>query len=283
MKILMVTPEISPFAKVGGLGDVLGSLPKALKKRGHDVRVVCPCYGCIRKEKDWTRHELPLVVDFKNGKKQYAAVWETTLNPIIQGRVYFIEYDHYFHRYEIYAGPWGDHMDNAERFAFLCRASLDLCYAMRWYPDVIHCNDWTTALVPVYLNTVDHESPLGAAATVMTVHNLQHQGVFSAESFYGTGLPQGVFRRDGLEALGCMNMLKGGLYHATKITTVSPMYAKEIQEPGHGCGLDDVLKFRAADLIGILNGIDTELWNAAGDLFLAGHYTPQDLSGKKNM
>jgi starch synthase len=277
MRILMVAPEMAPFAKVGGLGDVIGALPKTLAQKGHELAIVLPLYGCVHKEGHWQALQEPLKVNLGIGPL-FAKVWKTDLSPNIS--VYFIEHNQYFGRYEIYAGPWGEHKDNGERFTFLSRAALDLCHHISWYPDIIHCHDWTSGLIPVYLNTVDASSPLGHAATVFTIHNLEHQGIFPAELLAFTGLPQSVFVADGLESYRHLNMLKGGLYHATKLSTVSPHYAQEIQGPELGCGLDAVLRFRAGDLVGILNGIDTEHWNPAIDPLLPENYSFKDLKGK---
>lgn len=280
MKILMVSPEVAPFSKVGGLGDMVGSLAKALARLGHDVRVVTPLYGCVRPSLERRERLSALEVRLGGGHTEGARVWEEPLSPGDTARVYFLEHWGYFGRPEIYAGPWGAHADNSERFTFLSRAALDVCHALQWYPDVVHCHDWTTGFVPVYLNTVDRDTPLGKAASVMTVHNLQHQGIFGRETFGFSGLPWDTFRPDGIEALGNVNMLKGALYHATKITTVSPNYAREIQTGEYGCGLDDVLRFRAGDLVGVVNGIDTEVWNPYRDRSLPLRYHADELEGK---
>ena len=144
---------------------------------------------------------------------------------------------------------------------------------------MIHCHDWTTGFVPVFLNTVLRDRPIGRAATVFTIHNLEHQGYADRRAMEFARLPPAEFRPDSVESVGAVNMLKAGLYHATKPTTVSPTYAKEI-DPAGGCGLDDVLNFRGADLIGILNGIDTDVWNPATDRHLPATYTADDLAGK---
>jgi starch synthase len=213
------------------------------------------------------------------GHEAFARSWNVALEGQATQFI-FIEYDKYFHRGEVYAGPWGEHQDNSERFTFLSRASLDYCNKVGWVPDVVHLHDWPCGLVPVYLNTRDKDTPLGAAASVFTIHNLQHQGIFGKEVIDFAGLPYDVFRPDGLEALGNVNMMKGGIYHATKITAVSPTYAQEIQTPEHGCGLNHVLRFRSADLVGVLNGIDTDVWNPSKDALLPHNYTSRDFSGK---
>ncbi len=280
MKILMVSPEVAPFSKVGGLGDMVGSLSKEMARMGHDVRVVTPLYGSVKPSAERRLARESLAANLGGGHREYARVWEESLPGAPTSRVYFLEHAGFFDRHEIYAGPWGGHADNAQRFTFLSRAALDLCHELQWYPDVVHCHDWTTGFIPVYLNTTDRNTPLGRTASVMTVHNLQHQGMFGKETFGFSGLPWDVFRADGLEALGNVNMLKGGLYHATKITTVSPNYAKEIQTPAYGCGLDPVLRMRAGDLVGVVNGIDTEVWNPAKDRYLPFPYDAYEMDGK---
>ena len=139
---------------------------------------------------------------------------------------------------------------------------------MNWFPDVIHCHDWTTGLVPAFLNTSDYNETLGRAASVMTIHNLQHQGYCDRHVLRYAGIPQSLFRADGFESFGQVNLLKGGLYHSTKLTTVSPSYAKEIQTEEYGCGLDSVTRFRSPDLIGVINGIDGSEWNSETDKYL---------------
>ena len=281
MKILMISPEMTPFASVGGLGDVVGALPKELAKKGHDVRVVMPLYGFLEPQcGKWKALETPMEVSLGWGRKEHCRVWENFIQE--QGvRVYFLEYNKYFHRHEIYTGPWGSHTDNNERFSFLSRAGIDICYFLDWIPDVIHCHDWTTGFVPVYLNTTDRDTPLGNTASVFTIHNLEHQGIFGKEILDFAGIPFSEFRPDSLESVGCVNMLKGALYHATKVTTVSPNYANEIRTSQGGCGLDKVLQFRGADLIGVLNGIDSEYWNPATNKQIPANYSFKNFDGKK--
>ncbi len=278
MKVLMVAPEVAPFVKVGGLADVVGALPKALYKRGIDVRIVCPLYGSLTPGKDWVGGETPLEVHMGPGSI-FARVWETSL-PDEPVPVYFIEHKGFFDRHEVYAGPWGDHVDNGERFSFLSRAAIDLCSYLDWIPDVFHCHDWATGFVPVYLNTVMRGTPFEHSASIITIHNLKFQGLFRPELLNFAGLPWDVFKTDGLECMGNVSMLKGGIYHATKVTTVSPTYAEEIQGPELGEGLNHILKFRAADLVGILNGIDAEAWDPRKDAYLPAPISPDDLSGR---
>lgn len=274
----MVTPEVAPFVKVGGLADVVGALPKALARRGHDVRVVCPLYGSVRVRGDRRVHADPLFVHLGEGL-EFARVVETTMNGV-GVPIYFLEYQKYYEAREIYEPPGSNEAWNGRRFAFLNRAAVDLCAHLRWVPDVFHCHDWTTGLVPVYLNTSLRDSPLGPSASVMTVHNLQFQGYTEKWVLPFAGVPWETFKHDGLESFGKVNLLKGGLYHATKVTTVSPTYAREIQGRERGEGLDSVLRHRSPDLIGILNGIDEEEWDPATDPFLPERFGPGAMAGK---
>jgi len=277
-KILMVAPEVEPLAKVGGLADVAGSLSKALDERGYDVRIVMPRYRGLRHAENAVPRDLPLVVRL-GGHEAYARVWETPL-PGSTVTCYLLEHNQYFDSSDVYGGPGGPAATNDRRFTFLARAAIDLCAFLDWWPDVFHCHDWSAALVPVYLNTTEASARAGQAASVLTIHNLQHQGWFPRDIVSFAGLPESVFRSDCLESQGEANFLKGGIYNATKITTVSPTYAREIQMPEGGCGLHNLLRFRSPDLIGALNGIDTATWDPATDTYLPRNYTIDDLSGK---
>ena len=278
LRILFVTPEVEPFVKVGGLADMTGALPKELAALGHDVRIVCPAYGSVKVHGPRTARLEPLGVDV-GAEAQWARTWETVL-PGTKVPVYLLEHDGFFARPEVYAGPWGSHTDNDLRFAFLCRGALALCQQLDWIPDVVHGHDWTTGLLPVYLNTTLKDTPLGRIASVFTVHNLEHQGYADRRVLDFARLPASEFRADSVESTGAVNMMKAGLYHSTKLTTVSPTYAEEIKTPAGGWGLDHLLRFRAGDLVGIRNGIDTGAWNPATDKYLPAHYTAADLSGK---
>ena len=278
LKILFVTPEVEPFVKVGGLADMVGALPKELAKLGHDVRIVCPAYGSVKRLGDWRAHDEPLGVEV-GPTGLWARTWETVL-PGSAVPVYFLENHDFFARPEVYTSPWGACEDNDLRFAFLSRGALALCQQMQWTPDVVHCHDWTTGLLPVMLNTTLRSTPLGAAATIFTIHNLEHQGYSSSRVVDFARLPWGDFLRDQLIIGGNINLVKAGLYHSTKITTVSPTYANEIKTPAGGFGLDDVLRYRAGDLVGIVNGIDDESWDAARDRTLPANFTAADLAGK---
>ena len=274
LRVLFVTPEVEPFVKAGGLGDMVGALPKDLAALGHDVRIVCPLYGSVKRIGAWHVRAEPLGVEV-SPETRWARVWETAL-PGTAVPVYFLEHDWFFARPEVYSS-WSD---NAYRFVFLSRASLTLCEQLGWMPDVVHGHDWTTGLVPVMLNTILRGRPIGRAATVFTIHNLEHQGYADANVVPYARLPWSEFRGDSIESYGRVNMMKAGLYHSTKLTTVSPTYAGEIRTPGGGFGLDHVMRFRGADLIGIVNGIDEASWDPATDAALPANYRAADLAGK---
>lgn len=275
----MVTPEVAPLVKVGGLSDVVGALSKVLDARGYDVRLVVPKYAGMRHIEDAKPLPEPLVVRLGD-HEAYARVWECKL-PDSKVNCYLLEHNQYFDHTAVYGGgPYEDGDQDGYRFTFLSRAAVDLCAFLDWIPDLLHCHDWPTGLVPVYLNTTEFNHPIGRAATLLTLHNMGHQGWFHSDLIRFAGLPDSVYRPDGLESLGKVNLLKGGIYHATKLSTVSPTYAHEIQASENGAGLDHVLRFRAADLMGILNGIDESEWNPATDPLLPAQYSPEDLSGK---
>ena len=255
---------------------MVGSLPKALAALGHDVRVVCPAYGSLRLDSSWHALPDPLGVDV-GSEARWARTWESTL-PGSKVPVYALEHEEFFARLEVYAGPWGSFPDNDLRFSFLCRGALNLCLQLGWIPDVVHGHDWTTGLLPVLLNTTLRNTPLGQTASVFTIHNLEHQGYSDRRVVDFAHLPPSEFRPDSLESVGAVNMMKAGLYHSTKLTTVSPTYAEEIKTPAGGFGLDSVLRFRAADLVGILNGIDAAAWNPAMDKHLPRPYDPRSLT-----
>lgn len=274
LRILFASPEVEPFVKAGGLGDMVGSLPKELAAMGHDVRIVCPLYGSVKRVGEWKERTTPLGVDV-GAESLWAKIWETTL-PGAAVPVYFIEHEWLFGRLEVYSS-WPD---NPHRFAFFSRAALTLCEQSRWLPDVIHAHDWTVGLLPVMLNTILLDRPITRAATVFTIHNLEYQGYAPKDLVDYARLPWSEFRADSIESHGQVNMMKAGLYHSTKLTTVSPTYAQEIRTAAGGFGLDQVLRFRGGDLLGIVNGIDTGTWDPATDKTLPANYTTVDMAGK---
>jgi starch synthase len=275
--VLFVASECAHFIKAGGLGDVVGALPIALRALGIDARVLIPRYDVIPAD-GLTRHTEPLAVPLGDGHA-WSAVFESHL-PGSDVPVYLLDHRRLFGRGYLYDPPGAFAADNLVRFAYLCRGALQLCKYLDFIPDVVHVHDWPTALVPVYLNTVEAGGRLARAASVLTIHNLAHQAKYPAVDLPATHIPWSEFRADGLEDYGVVNPLKGGLYHATKLTTVSPRYAQEIRTPEGGAGLDGVARFRGSDLIGILNGIDERVWDPRTDSLIAAPFDVDDLSGK---
>lgn len=273
MKILMLSPEIAPFSKTGGLGDAVAAMTKYMAKHGHEVRVVTPAYGSVKRDDSWRRHPEPVRVELGLGMYSECAVWNV---PFHGAEISFVEYNHFFGGNEIYS----KRPDDAYRFAFFCKAAVDFCEQTNWIPDIVHCHDWTTGLVPAILNTRDNWRRIARAGTVFTIHNLQHQGYAPRGIIEYLGLPWGLFTADNYESLGGINMMKGALYHATKITTVSPTYAYEIQTPQYGFGIDGVLRHRSRDLTGIINGIDYGEWSPLVDTLVPAHFNADDFSGK---
>ncbi len=275
--VLFVASECAHFVKAGGLGDVVAALPVALRALGHDVRVVIPRYDVIATDR-LMRRPAPLGVPFGGGEA-WTGVFESRI-PGSDVPVYLLDHQALFGRGYLYDPPGGTAWDNLSRFGLLCRGALQLCKQLGWVPDVVHVHDWPTALVPVYLNTVEAAGPLGRVASVLTIHNLAHQAKFPARDLGATGIPSSELRTDSLEDFGAVSPLKGGLYHATKLTTVSPRYGREIRTPAGGSGLDALIRFRGGDLLGILNGIDEAAWDPAHDPALAAPFDATDLTGK---
>jgi len=256
MKVLFCSSEIVPFAKTGGLADVAGALPCALESQGCQVKVALPKYRCVKKA--------------GNSAKMGRDI-----------EVYLIENDRYFDRPELYGEKSGDYPDNLERFSFFCRQILHLLKKNNFCPDIIHCNDWQTALVSVYLKTKFRDEPFfNRTKTIFTIHNLAYQGLFAKEQFSQTQLDQQFFNMHQLEYYGKLNLLKGGLVFSRFITTVSPTYAKEIQTLKFGCGLDGVLRERRNELFGIINGLDYQTWNPANDDKIFRRYTAENIKDK---
>jgi len=271
MKLVFVTAEADPFAKTGGLGEVAGSLPAFLHKQGIDVRIIMPKYSTIPEEiqrefKHLAHFDVPVA-----WRKQYCGLDEM----IYQGiPYYFIDNRYYFKRSQVY----GEY-DDAERFAFFSRAALEsLIHIPGFKPDILHCHDWHTALIPLMLKEFYNREPLYyPIKTVFTIHNLKYQGIFSKEVLGDIlGLGMEFFKENGLEFHGAINFMKGGLLYADQITTVSPSYAEEIQNPFFGENLDGLLRKRREFLTGILNGIDPEVYDPFNDphLFMSYHNFP---------
>jgi starch synthase len=279
MRILFAASEAAPFAKTGGLADVMGGLPSAVASLGHEVSLVLPRYRQVDVHGLGLKRAASFTVPLGSWKERCDA---------FKGRmgknvtVYFIDKGVYFDRPELYGTAHGDYPDNAERFIFFSRAVLELCRALDLRPDIVHCNDWQTGLTPLYLKRLYADTEgLRGARTVFTVHNLGYQGLFQHRDMRLTGLDWDVFTPDGIEFWGRMNLLKAGLVSSDIITTVSKTYSREIQMPEYGCGLDGVLKSRSADLFGIVNGIDYASYDPARDRALSKKYSAVRPAGRE--
>ncbi len=265
MKILFVSPEVSPIARTGGLGDVVGSLPIALKELGLDVRILCPLHRVCR---EIPSDPLPKPVSFRLAQKYHSFAFRLAQLQDSEVPVYFLENNSFFDRKGIYSDEGGDFQDNALRAFALSKAAIELSKAVRWKPDVYHAHDWMAAPTCAYLNAVRRKLKR-KVGSVLTVHNLEHQGCFHYDDFLDSHLPKKFWGMEGFEKAGQVNLLKGGIQHADKLTTVSPTYAQEIKTIAHGHGLEESLRYRAADLVGILNGIDENAWDPSNDTSLA--------------
>ncbi|HAD03873.1 MAG: starch synthase [Desulfuromonadales bacterium GWD2_61_12] len=278
MKILLVASEAAPFAKTGGLADVAGSLPLALRALGHDVRLILPWYQGVAAAHGATA-KLGPTVTVTSGIRHHSVTLRQLQH---QGlTVYFVDCPELFDRPGLYGDTAGDYPDNPERFGVFCRAVLQALEQLDFVPAVIHVNDWQSALIPVLLRTERRDDPLFAAiATVMTIHNLGYQGLFSQDILTTLGLSPALYGVEGLEYFGHVSLLKGGIVFADLVTTVSPTYCREIQTPGLGHGFDGLLRRRAADLHGVLNGLDPAQWNPAQAGSIPFPYSSTDLRPK---
>jgi starch synthase len=256
MNILFLSSEVVPFAKTGGLADVAGALPVALEHLGHEVRIVLPKYKEVISPGNWA----------ESGKGI---------------KVHFIVNDKLYNRDGLYGNDQGDHPDNLDRFSFYCRESLELVKKENFKPDIIHCNDWQTGLIPVYLKTIyKNDEFFKDTKTVFTIHNLAYTGSFDEGQWDKTGLDKSLFGIEGLEYYGKFSLLKGGLVFSDIITAVSPTYAKEIQTKEFGCGMEGILQSRAKDIYGVLNGIDYSIWDPQKDKYLYENYSCNNIEGK---
>ena len=272
MNILFVAAELAPHAKVGGLADVAAALPQALAAAGHSVSVAVPLHRSLKKSGEFRRTNLELPVPVANG------VWATR---VWQGRregvaLFGIERDEYFDRPNPYGEGGGDYPDSLDRFVFFSRAAVELARHIEPVPEVLHANDWHTALIPALASVV--HLPM---RTVFTIHNLRYQGEFPAADFPRLGLPAEMFRPETLEFYGKVNLLKGAILLAHEVTTVSPSYAQEIQTEAFGFGLHEVLQGRARHLTGILNGIDVDSWDPASDAALKKNFRAASILGRE--
>jgi starch synthase len=282
MRVLFISPEAVPFAKTGGLADVTGSLPVALKRLGLEVHLALPFYRVVR-EGNFEHHLLvkELRVPFGNVELTARVSVSSTEAEV---PVYLIEREDMYDRPNIYGNSLGDYYDNFERYAFFARAALSTADMLSVKPDLIHCHDWQTGLVPALLKGPLRDSTtLSDPLTVFTIHNVGYQGVFPANKLYLSGLSRDeFFRSQGLEYYGNISLLKSGIVYSDAVTTVSPAYAREIQTPEYGMGMEGILRYRRASLYGILNGVDYKLWDPARDPHISTPYTLGKMAGKQS-
>lgn len=284
LRVLMAASEVSPLAQTGGLGEAVGALARALRRQGHDVRVVLPGYTVA--ERTAEAAGVPLVTRVERlpvplgDRVEASAVREAALPGGVPA--YLLSHPRYYHRETLYTTAQGDYADNAERFIYFSRSILALARAADFVPDVLHCHDWQTGLVPAYLKLVHGgDAAFAATGTVFTVHSLAYQGLFWHYDMHLIGLSWDIFTPEGIEFYGKINLLKAGLVYADAVAVPSPRYAQEVQTPEHGWGLEGVLRARAGDVHGILGGLDTEAWDPGRDPYLAAPYGPEDLAGKR--
>lgn len=266
MRIVLAASEVVPFAKTGGLADVAGALPLALEELNQEVIVVMPKYKAIQDSK------------FKSQRIKQDISCSIIGNNI---KVYFIENDAYFNRDGLYGDKSGDYKDNLDRFSYYCKRTLELLKEINFKPDVIHCHDWQSCLIPVYLKTLYAQEPFYKdTKAVLTIHNIGYQGLFPKEQFPRLGLDWSYFNMEMLEFYGKINLLKGGMVFCDIINTVSPTYSKEIQTKEFGFGLEGILSTRRKSLFGILNGLDYFIWNPETDKFIAKNYSADNIEDK---
>lgn len=279
LTVVIASSEAVPYSKTGGLAEVAGSLSAALAGLGHETHLFSPLYRVVKKSgislpKKGVSVEAPISTRYSKGE----------VLSLKRGGVHthFIKNDTYYDRDHLYNTQSGDYADNAERFIFFSRAVLEGIRKLGIRPDVIHVNDWQTSLIPIYMRTIYKKDPdISAAASLLTIHNLGYQGVFWKLDWHLTGLDWKLFNPEGLEFYDKINFLKGGIVFSDVITTVSETYARDITTPEHGWGLDGILRSKADDLHGVLNGIDTDVWNPATDKLIPAKYTADDLGGKR--
>ncbi|MDI6758461.1 MAG: glycogen synthase GlgA [Candidatus Omnitrophota bacterium] len=266
MKIVMCASEVVPFAKTGGLADVVGALPFELREQNQEVIIVLPKYKGI----DEKRFKIERLKD---------DIFCSTLGKNI--KVYFIENNVYFNRDGLYGDKLGDYKDNLDRFSYYCRRTLELLKEINFKADIIHVHDWQASLIPVYLKALYSDDLFYKnTKTILTIHNIGYQGLFPKEEFPKLGLPWNLFNIEGIEFYDKINILKGGMIFSDIINTVSSTYSKEIQTKEFGFGLEGVLNFRRDSVFGILNGLDYSIWNPAEDKFIAKNYSLEAIQDK---
>ena len=276
--VAFIGSECYPFVKTGGLGDVMSALPKSLAKLNMDVKVIIPRYKCIpQKFQEKMEYKGSFYMDLcADGKQYYVGIMEYQEDGVVYD---FIDNDEFFS----WGNPYTNLIDDIPKFCYFSKAALAALNYLNWTPDIVHCHDWQAALVPLYLRTSFKDTNVGRAGAVLTIHNLRFQGIYDRKTIqYWSDLPDYVFNKD------CMtqnwldaNMLKGGITYCNKLTTVSNTYAGEIQTEEYGEGLEEHLRYHSSKILGIVNGIDTDIWNPATDKLLAAQYDSQSVIKNK--
>lgn len=280
MKIVHAASELFPYVKTGGLADAVGSLAGTLADHGHEVAVFLPGYRAALEHKDAAKAQK--VFDLKVEMGDVFMSGEVRVfSPRTNLKVYLICREEFFDRRGLYGTGERDYEDNHQRYIFFCKGVVETLRLSDMNADIVHCHDWQTGLLPLLLRYAERRSNVTLAMkTIFTIHNIAFQGLFPMRSFYRTNLPAELMNVDGLEYYGQMSFMKGGILFADRVTTVSPQYAREIQTPEFGCGLDGVVASRSEDLVGLINGIDHAVWNPVSDVHLPARYSAGNMSGK---
>lgn len=281
MKIVHAASELFPYMKTGGLADAVGALTAALADNGDEVAVFLPGYRAALEHKDAAGAARKLRLKIEMGD-QYLTGDVRVFSPRRNLTLYLVCREEFFDRRGTYGNGERDFEDNSDRFIFFCKAAVESLRLLEFQADIVHCHDWQAALLPLLLRESERRHGITLALkTVFTIHNIAYQGLFPAATFARTNLPDELNHIDGLEYYSQINFMKGGILFSDRVTTVSPRYAKEIQTPEFGCGLDGVVQTRADDLVGLLNGIDTSIWNPAVDAQIPARFSAVNLSGKQ--
>ena len=280
MKIVHAASEMFPYLKTGGLADVTGALCKALSSFGHDVSIFIPGYRKLLESSEFEKAKLKLSLQVELGDDfLYGEVYALPIGK--RQTMYVIRRDEFFDRSSPYGAGNRDYEDNDRRFIWFCKAIVEAMHVLEIKADILHCHDWQTGLTPLFLRMIEQERDSSLALkTFFSIHNLAFQGLFPNRSFKYTNLPEEFNALDGLEFYEQISMIKGGIFFADKIMTVSPNYASEILTPEFGCGMEGALTVRQEDLVGIANGIDTDVWNPKTDSMLPANFSVKDRSGK---
>ncbi len=275
MKILIASAEADPFVKVGGLADVVPTIAQAVAKVGNDVKVIVPLYSSIDRTK-LCPYDQPMIVNMGYGI-EFSRLWSYRKNEV---EYLFIEFERYFGRLGVYGEYGKGYNDNWERFTFFSRAVIDSCFFINWMPDIVHSHNWHTGLISALLREQE-VGPLYNSGTIFTIHNMGYHGYAPRELLNFVGLPDRLFNLFALEACGAVNIMKGALVYSDKITTVSTSYAEEIKTREHCWGLEDVLRYRSDDLIGICNAVDTNIWSPKTDPLIIKNFSFNSLKNKE--